>query len=135
MGYDDDGIYMFFLCRPLYTQVVMNGNFTYLEDFLYYMPLDYTIWTELAKRVNTRKKMCTPISDDADSVMMQLKAETPPNKVYTSNFKKCLTYLEDRHLAYQLASDLGFDDVTGSLLASTVGLEYFTKTNLADITT
>jgi uncharacterized protein YqeY len=88
--------------EPLYNQVIVLGNFEFLDDYLAYYPLTHELLVEMA---------------------VKFKGDT--QKMNRQNhFKRFLEYYDDRFERYEMAKELGFTDMMATL-ASTPGIEYF----------
>ncbi|NXP43968.1 SPTCS protein, partial [Heliornis fulica] len=78
----------------LYQQVIIKGDFTYLEEFKQQRPLKPSLFEEIAKKVKHH----------------------PPSDAALKNLKKLLTYCEDTYTCYRLAYASRFYDVVNALL-------------------
>ncbi|CAM5087629.1 unnamed protein product [Natator depressus] len=78
----------------LYQQVIIKGDFNYLEEFKQQRLLKSNVFEEIAKKVK----------------------QHPPTETAQKNLKTLLTYCEDIYLYYKLAYDNKFYDVVNMLL-------------------
>ncbi|XP_074091393.1 spatacsin isoform X2 [Macrotis lagotis] len=78
----------------LYQQVILKGDFNYLEEFKQQRLLKTNIFEEISKKFKQRQ----------------------PTETVTKNMKKLLSYCEDVYLHYKLAYDHKFYDVVNKLL-------------------
>jgi hypothetical protein len=81
---------------PVYQQTVVGGNFVYLQELLQNIPYDPTLYQELVKK---------------------FKAD-PQRSGHTASMKKLLGTIEDRFLRYDMARELGFNDIFQQLNTS-----------------
>uniref|UniRef100_A0A8C3IN44 SPG11 vesicle trafficking associated, spatacsin n=1 Tax=Chrysemys picta bellii TaxID=8478 RepID=A0A8C3IN44_CHRPI len=78
----------------LYQQVILKGDFNYLEEFKQQRFLKSTVFEEIAKKVKQHQ----------------------PTETAQKNLKTLLTYCEDIYMYYKLAYDNKFYDVVNMLL-------------------
>ncbi|XP_074145608.1 spatacsin [Sminthopsis crassicaudata] len=78
----------------LYQQVILKGDFNYLEEFKQQRLLKSNIFEEISKKFKQRQ----------------------PTETVTKNMKRLLSYCEDVYLHYNLAYDHKFYDVVNKLL-------------------
>ncbi|XP_019352478.2 spatacsin isoform X2 [Alligator mississippiensis] len=78
----------------LYQQVIIKGDFNYLEEFKQQRLLKANVFEEIAKKLKQHQ----------------------PTEAALKNLKKLLTYCEDIYLYYRLAYDNKFYDVVNMLL-------------------
>ncbi|XP_019388741.1 PREDICTED: spatacsin, partial [Crocodylus porosus] len=78
----------------LYQQVIIKGDFNYLEEFKQQRLLKANVFEEIAKKLKQHQ----------------------PTEAALKNLKKLLTYCEDIYLYYKLAYDNKFYDVVNMLL-------------------
>ena len=91
--------------RSVYHHVIISGNFAFYEEFAANVSLDMVeLFTKLVKK---------------------FKADNHKGSVHVNNMKRLLEYLDDCHMRYKFAQELGFTDVMESLIDKVFGLEYF----------
>jgi len=72
----------------LFNQVIGNGNFNYMNEYISYFSYSNTVFIELVKRY-----------------------KTDPKGGKSQNMKTLLNIITDKSVRYELARELGFDDV------------------------
>jgi hypothetical protein len=101
----------------LHHQTVMMANFAFLEEFLANVEVD-------------------DITDLFTKIVKKHKAEVVAGNIgsgrsaaaITANVKRVLEYMEDIHVRFRLAQELGMNDLVDHLLATVPGIEYFVRT-------
>uniref|UniRef100_A0A8C5HR99 Spatacsin-like n=1 Tax=Gouania willdenowi TaxID=441366 RepID=A0A8C5HR99_GOUWI len=84
----------------LYQKVILNGDFTFLEEFKHQRPLTSTLFEDIFEKINGGSSTITP------------------------NVKRLLTHCEDVYSRYRLAYQHNFYDVTKMLLQDSKTCNY-----------
>ncbi|XP_066273752.1 spatacsin-like isoform X2 [Branchiostoma lanceolatum] len=79
----------------LYNNVVLSGDFRYLDDYLAHMSLNSGIFVDIVGRY---------------------RREGSKSSQVTGNLKKLLGYCREVHVIYRLATEMGFNDLCVQLL-------------------
>ncbi|XP_070541627.1 spatacsin-like [Ptychodera flava] len=79
----------------IYNNVVVDGDFRYLEDFKAHLPLPSSLLSEVATRY---------------------KRDSSKSSATIANMKKLLSYFSDVELQYRLATEFGFNEIAMTLL-------------------
>jgi len=93
--------------NPLYQQVVVLNNFKFLEDYLATFPYAPEMFIEMH---------------------CKFKLDNQKN-AHSHTFQKFLGYLSDQYLKYDIARDIGFEDMASEIANSNAEFHLFRRQN------
>ena len=114
--------------RPVYAQVILAGNLTYLDELRYSYNIPPKMWWDVARLyemdiAKAHRQQQQPQQQQAQAQAQQTMSET----VKAKNMRALLTRIEDYFLQYDIAVKLHFDDIASRLKATVPGLRCFRK--------
>lgn len=101
----------------LHHQSAISGNFAFLEEFLANVEVEDV--TELFSKI-IRKHKAEIVAGNIGSGRIAA--------AISFNVKRLLDYMEDIHVRFRLAQELGMSDVVEQLMSSIPGIDYFVQT-------
>lgn len=112
--------------RPVYAQVVVSGNFPYLDELCYSYNVQPSMWWDISRMYEM--DIAKSRSSGSGSGRQQSSHQGVSEAVKAKNMKALLTRIEDYFLQYDIAVKLNFDDISSRLSATVPGIRCFRKT-------